>query len=744
MPIRRLVKDLLREEAMSKLQKKVGLHQCLFFLGTVGLLFIPYILLTLEMTWDQIKTLFIIYGWEAPFFGVICIWMPMQWVGKLPFEEEDPGDISTKTAGQVEKVLYTSLRLPLKISWTMLGILIFGFVIGILQLILFADFDRVQSIQTLLIGIMISLVYSVCCFFSNERILAPYLGRWVKNFGMTSPPKILSLFSKILIVSLSIMVVTILFQASVSYSHSQRIIEDIYAENSRQELLKLRRHLNGQTGISESDALKSVLAEGSLRKGEAVFLLNRSGRLIAGEKTPLLDSTDMEGFKTIFTRLMNSTGIDQKGASHKDLKGQKIYVAVPAGQNDWMMVKVFQLGSVREEMTSFLISTLLSSLVALIVAFYLSYRLGESASEPVRKLETIAEKIADGELSFPVTVVNGDEIGALSFSFYKMQQELNRLANQANSIAMGDLTSQVEFKGVLGEAFNKMKINLTEIIVQVKEAILQMGTACNQILATAEEQASGASEQAASVGQTTASIEELSATAGQISESSHIQAGMAESTQENAEESAQAMAEAAKLMDRIRLQTETGAEKIMSLGDKSQQIGKVLRIINDVAAETKMLSLNAAIEASKAGEAGKGFSVVASEIRKLAENVVKSTGTIEEIAMEIQSAANTSVMAAEENVKIVKAGSEKLEVVERAMQEIVSMAVQTTDSAKQVSMATGQQKSASDQVVITMRELSEVARQMAGAAEDTTKAANGLSQMAGKLRQIISGFQLED
>ncbi|MFZ3048235.1 MAG: methyl-accepting chemotaxis protein, partial [Desulfatirhabdiaceae bacterium] len=630
---------------MSKLQKKVGLHQGLFFLGIVGIFFVPYILLTLDMTWEQIKTLFIVYTWEAPFFGIICIWIPMRWVAMLSLEDDNQGNFSSKSISQLENVLFRSLRFPLKISWMMFGILIFGFVIGILQLVLFADFDRVQSIQAFIIGLIISLVYSVCCFFNNERILAPYLGNWVKNFGMTEPPKILSLFSKILLVSLSIMLVTILFQASVSYSHSQRIIEDLYMENSRQELLGLKRHLNNPSEKPESDAWKKTLAEGRGGKHAAVFFLHRNGRIISDEKTSFLDSTKMEAFASIFARLVDGTAGMNESKSHKDVKEQKIYIAIPAGDSDWLMVKVFSLISVRKEMTAFLVSVLMSSFVVLIVALYLSYRLAQSASVPVRKLEIIAENISDGDLSFPVDVVNGDEIGALSFSFYKMQTELNRLANQANRIAMGDLTSQVEFKGVLGEAFNQMRINLMEIVLQVKEAILQMGTACQQILATAEEQVSGASEQAASVGQTTASLEELSATAGQIAESSHIQAGMAESTQENAEESAQAMADAAKLMDRILRQTETGAEKIMSLGKKSQQIGKVLGIINQVAAETKMLSLNAAIEASKAGEAGKGFSVVASEIRKLAENVVKSTETIEEVVMEIQSAANTSVMA---------------------------------------------------------------------------------------------------
>ncbi len=728
---------------MDNLQKKVGLHQGVFFLAVVGLLFIPYLLLTLDMTWTQLKSLLIVYAWEAPVFAIICIGLPMRWVGALQLTREDAEEKTRKTQSALNEVLTRGLRLPLKIAWTTLVVILMGFVIGIGQMIIFADFDREQSIETLAIGIMVAMIYAACCFFNNERILSSYLGRWVEKYGMSTPPGVLSLFNKILMVCLSIMVVTVLFQGSVTFSHSHRLVEGLRGESSLNELLRLKPILENLRAQGREKEADHTLQNASQKIDSNFFLLNKNGNVPAGKDGILLRHQNAENLKSIFLTLLEKIGQQGQYATHKSYKEQRIYYALPLGNKELLLVKVMPFHTLRNEMTSLLGSILVSSIAILLIAFYLSYRLAENASAPLKKLEAVADKIAEGNLSCPVDVITGDEIGALSHSFFRMQRELNNLSQQANKIARGDLTGQVEFKGDLGQAFNRMQGNLTEVIVEVREAILKISTACNQILASSEEQASGASEQAASVGETTASIEELSTTAGQIAENSDIQAGMAESTQQNAEESAEAMDEAAKLMAIIQRHTEMGAEKIMSLGEKSQQIGKVLHIINDVAAETKMLSLNAAIEASKAGEAGKGFTVVASEIRKLAENVVKSTGAIEDMAREIQSAANASVMASEENVKVVKEGALKLSRVEKAMKEIVSMAEQTTDSAKQVSMATGQQKSASEQIVLTMHELSDVARQMAAAAGESTQSANTLTQMSGNLKEIISRFKLE-
>jgi len=685
---------------MNQLQKKVGLNQAIFFLAVVIFLGIPYILFTLEMTPDQLTHVLTIYAWEGVLFGLLCTLLPMRWARNLtePDQNREP---QAGASAYMERFIMQAFRFPQKVALTVFFLILFAFAVGVLQVVLIADFNYIQSFEAFIVGIIIALIYAVCCFLNNERTIAPYLAEILHKNAAVPPPAVLSIFNKVMGVCTAIVIVTILFVVSIGYSHSSKILGRELAVDGIQELLRLKNlltegQLTGEPTETEMEFLKSLETGGR----ERFFILEGTGAVLSGKPD---QSFPLEGVKNrmvLFERL-------SRESTFRDIRQSLIYCGVPLNNVQQMLVKIVDFEGSGEDGMSLLKRMALISALILIVAFFLSYGLASSVSRPIKDLERAAKRIAEGELGSRTETLSGDEVGALAYSFSIMESWLNR------------------------------------VIGQVKDAVMHISSASNEIAAASRQQASGAAEQASSVGQTSATVEELSATARQIAENSEAQAAMAESTLKNAEESQVAMERAAGVMKDIRQRTEAGAKKIMKLGEKSQKIGKVLGIINDIAAETRMLSLNAAIEASRAGEAGKGFSVVASEIRKLAENVVKSTDTIEEIVMEIQSAANTSVMAAEENVKVVKTGSEKLELVEKAMHEIVSMAVQTTDSARQVSTATGQQKRASDQVVITMRELSEVARQMAGAAEDTTQAANGLSQMAGKLKQIISRFQLE-
>jgi methyl-accepting chemotaxis protein len=202
------------------------------------------------------------------------------------------------------------------------------------------------------------------------------------------------------------------------------------------------------------------------------------------------------------------------------------------------------------------------------------------------------------------------------------------------------------------------------------------------------------------------------------------------------------MAVSTESMALLKSKTEESAEKILDLGEQSQHIGEIIDIISEIAIETKMLSLNAAIEAAKAGDAGKGFAVVAGEIRRLAEDVVKSTGTIRDVLLEIQSATAASVLAAQENVKSAEEGAVHLSRVREALKHIIALAEQTAGSARQISESTGQQKEASEQVFKTMREISKVAEQTATTAEHSISSASDLNRLAERLRSRVSRFKI--
>lgn len=236
-----------------------------------------------------------------------------------------------------------------------------------------------------------------------------------------------------------------------------------------------------------------------------------------------------------------------------------------------------------------------------------------------------------------------------------------------------------------------------------------VNTSSTQVLAAAEEQAAASAEQSASLVETSTTVEELAATSEEIANNSGTVITIADQTFQG--------------MEAIRTSTNQAGERILTLGEKSQAIGDIVGVIDDITRQTNLLALNASIEAARAGEAGKGFAVVATEIRKLANNVAGSTNQIKEIIKEIQDATNASILATEEVGKKVEKG--------------VELSHKTSETAKQIGMATQQQRSASDQTVKTIQEMTTVSKQIASGAEQTTIAIRDLINLAETIRGLI-------
>ena len=331
-----------------------------------------------------------------------------------------------------------------------------------------------------------------------------------------------------------------------------------------------------------------------------------------------------------------------------------------------------------------------------------------------------------------------------------LSRRVEDLSAALDRAANGDLNVQVEHLGPdvsesvrgLTESFNNTLGNLRELVDQIRSGGEQITASAGELLATAEEHAASATQQSSAVAETTSTIEELAATAAQIADTAESVARFAAETLRYAEDGRTAVATSVAAMDAIAERVNSIATRALSLGEKGQEIGRILTVIDDLADQTNLLALNAAIEAARAGEHGRGFAVVASEVRKLAERSQESAGQIQAIVTQIQAETSATILASEEGAKEVRGGAALAREVEDALERISGMVDETTTAAKEISIATRQQRSASDQVVSAMNQVSDASRQYAVGSKQSAAAAAQLNVLAAELRGSIEQFRV--
>jgi methyl-accepting chemotaxis protein len=294
---------------------------------------------------------------------------------------------------------------------------------------------------------------------------------------------------------------------------------------------------------------------------------------------------------------------------------------------------------------------------------------------------------------------------------------LNLLSSKPNAYTKANLSLAESIGAQIGGtiASAQMYEEMKRMVNHIHNAGIQINTSSAQIRAASEEQATGAAEQSSGVSEVTTTIEELNTTATRIAK--------------NAETVARLAGDTLAGMQEISTKVNDTSRKILALGEKSQSIGNITKLIDDIADQTNLLALNAAIEAARAGEVGRGFAVVAQEVRKLAERSSESTEEIRQIIKEIQGETNSTIMSIEGSTNWVKKGLEMIE--------------ETAKSAKEISIATQQQKFASEQVVQAMREIDSVTKQFVSSTRQATASAAQLSTLSEELKSAIAGFKLE-
>lgn len=310
-----------------------------------------------------------------------------------------------------------------------------------------------------------------------------------------------------------------------------------------------------------------------------------------------------------------------------------------------------------------------------------------------------------------------------------------------------DLTTRVTIVnkdeiGDLAHWFNGHIQNLHIIIQTIFDSITEVNSSAGEISTLVDEQVSFSSQLSSSIVEISSTMEEFSATATQIAEHTTSVVEIADSSLKDTKEGATAVENISEKMDTINEYGQNNLKAVIELGRKSKEITKVMELINNIANQTKLIAFNAALEASSAGDAGKRFSVVASEIRHLANNVMESTGEIEGKINEILETVNNMVIASENSSKVIHEGLEYSNQTAAMLKLIVEGAESTTNAAKQISLSTRQQQSASDQVVTALLEIEKGSKQGDESINRINLISSQLKDLSKGMLTLIKRFKL--
>jgi methyl-accepting chemotaxis protein len=322
------------------------------------------------------------------------------------------------------------------------------------------------------------------------------------------------------------------------------------------------------------------------------------------------------------------------------------------------------------------------------------------------------------------------------------------IAALVDVVRKGDLSSwhaksDDKLVGPLYEGIGTVVDTLRTFVREVNEATLRLTSSANEVLAASTQHESSSTEQAAAIHETTATMEELKHASAQIAENAGSVARVAEETLGAARAGKRAIGEFTAAMQQIRSDSMAVVDSIGKLMKRVERIGTVVDIIDEIADRSDLLALNAALEGSRAGEAGKGFSIVAAEMRRLAENVLESTKEIKNLISEIRESTQAAAEASEASKGATEEGERLGQVATQAVDGILSGTQETSDAARVINLATQQQRTATEQVVTSMGEVEEVTRQTAQASSQATSAAAELTQLAARLADLIKRFRTE-
>ena len=326
------------------------------------------------------------------------------------------------------------------------------------------------------------------------------------------------------------------------------------------------------------------------------------------------------------------------------------------------------------------------------------------------------------------------------------QNAILRLLDELADLADGDLTTEAtvteDFTGAIADSINFAIDQMRGLVKAIRDTALQVASSAQETQSTAMQLADSAEHQAQEIAGASAAVNEMAVSIDQVSSNAAESAAVAERSVAIAKKGAEMVQNTIHGMDTIREQIQETSKRIKRLGESSQEIGDIVSLINDIADQTNILSLNAAIQASMAGDAGRGFAVVADEVQRLAERSSAATKQIEALVKTTQTDTNEAVISMEHTTAEVVRGARLAQDAGVALEEIETVSMNLADLIQNISNASRQQSLSAGHISNTMNVIQEITSQTSAGTNATAKSIGNLAEMASQLRASVSGFKL--
>jgi methyl-accepting chemotaxis protein len=414
----------------------------------------------------------------------------------------------------------------------------------------------------------------------------------------------------------------------------------------------------------------------------------------------------------------------------------------------------------------FLVSVVIFA-VALLGGTLLMLQESRQINVRLRYISSATERIAGGDLNERVVASGDDEIAKLAESVNILIDSVKIMMDDRTAlettvseytafverVAEGNLTARLTLNHEqklrntdelyrLGLNLNIMVGGLSETARQIRQVSSGVAAAAAEILAATTQQNASSTEQDAAVTQTVATAEEVRATVQQTADRAQTVANVSQQSLDVSRAGLDAVVDSVNGMQLLRERVESIAENILMLSERTQQIGEIIDTVNDIADQSKMLALNASIEAARAGDEGRGFAVVAMEVRQLAEQSRTATARVRDILNEIQHATNTAVMVTEEGSKGAEAGVSLVERAGEAIRNLSATIEEAAQSAAQIAASTQQQTNGMEQLTIAMTSIHRATAQTVASTRQTEESARQLDGMAQQMEQTVARYRL--